>query len=64
MGVLGGEISGIRIKRIEEQIEFKNTILMENDELTFIIIGCAMKIHNTLGNGFREVIYQRCLAIN
>ena len=27
------------------------------------IIGCAMKIHNTLGNGFQEVIYQRCLAI-
>ncbi len=34
-----------------------------NDELTYKIIGCAMKIHNTLGNGFQEVIYQRCLAI-
>ena len=22
-----------------------------------------MKIHNTLGNGFQEVIYQRCLSI-
>lgn len=22
-----------------------------------------MKAHNTLGNGFQEVIYQRCLAI-
>jgi len=22
-----------------------------------------MKVHNTLGNGFHEVIYQRCLAI-
>ncbi len=22
-----------------------------------------MRIHNTLGNGFQEVIYQRCLAI-
>ncbi len=22
-----------------------------------------MKIHNTLGNGFQEVIYQRCLEI-
>ena len=36
---------------------------MENDELTYGIIGCAMKVHNTLGNGFQEVIYQRCLAI-
>ena len=33
------------------------------DELTYKIIGCAMNVHNTLGNGFQEVIYQRCLAI-
>lgn len=36
---------------------------MEKDPLTYTIIGCAMKIHNTLGNGFQEVIYQRCLQI-
>jgi GxxExxY protein len=36
---------------------------MTQDEITFKIIGCAMKVHNTLGNGFQEVIYQRCLAI-
>lgn len=36
---------------------------MEKDQLTFDIIGCAMKVHRTLGNGFQEVIYQRCLAI-
>jgi GxxExxY protein len=36
---------------------------MEKDKLTYSIIGCAMKVHNTLGNGFQEVIYQRCLAI-
>ena len=36
---------------------------MEKDQLTFTIIGCAMKVHNTLGNGFQEVIYQSCLAI-
>lgn len=36
---------------------------MERDELTYTVIGCAMKVHNTLGNGFQEVIYQRCLAI-
>jgi len=34
-----------------------------NDELTYKIIGCAMKVHKTLGNGFQEVIYQRALAI-
>ena len=36
---------------------------MERDERTYKIIGCAMRVHNTLGNGFQEVIYQRCLAI-
>jgi len=33
------------------------------DDLTYKIIGSAMKVHNTLGNGFQEVIYQRCFAI-
>jgi GxxExxY protein len=37
--------------------------MMRKDELTYKIIGCAMKVHNTLGPGFQEVIYQRCLAI-
>lgn len=32
-------------------------------EITKKIIGCAMKVHGTLGNGFQEVIYQRALAI-
>ena len=32
-------------------------------DLTEKIIGCAMKVHSTLGNGFQEVIYQRCLGI-
>jgi GxxExxY protein len=36
---------------------------MIKDELTYKIIGAAMKVHKTLGNGFQEVIYQRCLAI-
>jgi GxxExxY protein len=36
---------------------------MTLDEMTYKINGCAMKVHNTLGNGFQEVIYQRCLAI-
>jgi len=32
-------------------------------ELTSKIIGCAITVHKTLGNGFQEVIYQRALAI-
>jgi GxxExxY protein len=33
------------------------------NELTHKIIGFAMTVHSTLGNGFQEVIYQRALAI-
>ena len=36
---------------------------MKYEDLTKRIIGCAMKVHSTLGNGFQEVIYQRALAI-
>lgn len=36
---------------------------VEVNELTHKIIGCAMEVHNHLGNGFQEVVYQRALSI-
>ena len=36
---------------------------MNVTDLTYRVIGCAMQVHNTLGNGFQEVIYQRALAV-
>jgi GxxExxY protein len=36
---------------------------MKYKDITEKIIGCAMQVHRTLGNGFQEVIYQRALAI-
>lgn len=36
---------------------------MENEKLTHEIIGAAMEVHNILGTGFQEVIYQRALSI-
>lgn len=32
-------------------------------DITEKIIGCAMQVHKTLGNGFQELIYQRAYAI-
>jgi len=42
---------------------FQNCQNSVKDELTYRVIGCAMRVHNALGNGFQEVIYQRSLAI-
>jgi len=36
---------------------------MKYEDITHRIIGCAMKVHSTLGNGFQEKIYQSALAI-
>ncbi len=32
-------------------------------DITEKIIGASFRIHNTLGNGFQEVIYQRALEM-
>jgi len=44
-------------------MKINNRVQMKHEDLTHKIIGCAMKVHSTLGNGFQEVIYQRALAI-
>lgn len=46
-----------------QEKDHTNTNKEEIDALTHKIIGCAMQVHRTLGNGFQEVIYQRALAI-
>ncbi len=36
---------------------------LKYSDITEKVIGACMKIHRRLGNGFQEVIYQRCLEI-
>lgn len=36
---------------------------LKHDEITRKIIGCAMKVHATLGNGFQEKKYQKALEL-
>jgi GxxExxY protein len=36
---------------------------LKHDAVTGKIIGCAMKVHAILGNGFQERIYQRALEL-
>ena len=45
------------IKKDPINIQYKHS------DLTAKIIGAALEVHKTLGNGFQEVIYQRALAI-
>jgi GxxExxY protein len=36
---------------------------LKHDDITRRIIGCAMRVHTSLGNGFVESVYQKSLEI-
>lgn len=35
----------------------------EQNKITHNIIGSAIEVHRTLGNGFQEIVYQRALSV-
>jgi GxxExxY protein len=43
-------------------MELKRKDLL-HPELSFKIVGCAFEVHNELGYGFKEVIYQKALSL-
>lgn len=36
---------------------------MKHEELTQKIIGCAYQVYNTMGSGYLESVYEKCLLI-
>lgn len=44
-------------------IQFESREDMRIDELTKRVIGCAFQVHNELGSGFLEKVYENALAI-
>ena len=36
---------------------------MEHEELTRQIIGCAYRVYNSMGHGFLESVYEKCMLI-
>ena len=37
--------------------------IMQNDKLTEEIIGCAYRVYNSMGFGFLESVYEKCMQI-
>jgi GxxExxY protein len=56
-------LKSFNLIQTKNRLKIKNQLYMKHEEVTRKIIGCAMKVHSTLGNGFQEVIYQRALSI-
>ncbi len=41
----------------------RKIMTVDSSDLTEKIIGCAYRVYNTMGSGFLESVYEKCLAI-
>ena len=55
--ISGSDTSGRRSRSVSEPVAAKN-----HEDITYRIIGAAMKVHNALGPGLKEIMYQRALS--
>jgi len=62
-GKLIGVTHQVLLKTYLSNARLARRIVMTNDDLTGRIIGCAYKVHNTLGTGFLEKVYENALKI-
>jgi GxxExxY protein len=57
------EREGVVTRMHQDKKDRKDINMLQDSDITEKIIGSAMTVHNEVGNGFQEVIYQRCLEI-
>jgi len=54
---------GKRGEGIQWIVARRGVSVMEHEELTENIIGCAFRVYNKMGFGFLESVYEKCLMI-
>ena len=37
--------------------------MLKHEKVTEMVIGCAYRVHNRMGYGFLESVYERCMAV-